>query len=154
MFIYTLSFFNTAHVVRKGKMQNGAHARSRHEGVKPNSNLRYGRFVKLVRVALTTRKGRRQLARGWKTNSLSNCLTAGCYYQDGVPHVCVCVCVQACVRISSRVMLIFSRRARCRGELDLSPRTISYVFLRFLFESSTASGLLTRAKKGIFPRRG
>lgn len=23
----------------------------------------------------------------WKTNSLSNCLTAGCYYQDGVTNV-------------------------------------------------------------------
>lgn len=46
---------NTPRLLRQNAKRAAREAR--HEGVKPNFNLRYGRFVKLVRVALTTRKG-------------------------------------------------------------------------------------------------
>jgi len=46
--------------------------------------------------------------------------------------------------VSLEAAIIFSRRARCRGVLDLSLKTISDVFLSFLSESSIVPELLTR----------
>lgn len=75
----------------------------------------------------------------WKTNSLSNCLTAGWrllsrWYSTGV-YMSLCVCVRVCVYLKSFL-----------GALDLSLKTISDVFLHFLSESSITPELLTRTK--------
>lgn len=76
-------------------------------------------------------------ARHEKTNSLSNCLTAGYYYQDGVVGT-----------LLAKSTLIFPWRTQWKC-FDLSLERIFTMFVRFLPEYNAIWGLLANEKENL-----